>query len=216
MASASDSFLFCHISSKDADEAFRFHLKFSDNKYIWPRTEEQIKTYSENGELFAVRNSSSREIVGICYVTLDGNRWELGGLGISPAHRAFGLGRVLTRFALSRTIAANKPWFYDQTVIAHVHEYNMAPRNVLREAGFEQNGQEIPPQDKVPASMKRNAANQVVGDVFVFPKTAVSQLIKGLEKDFSEPLHDGKTKAVFDENDVWTLEMLRESLEEAI
>ena len=97
MASASDFFLFCHISSKDAAEAFDFHLKFADNEYIWPRTTKQIESYAQNGELFAVRNSSG-EIVGICYVTLDENRWELGGLGVSDDYRKYGLGSILTRF----------------------------------------------------------------------------------------------------------------------
>ncbi len=214
MASASDSFLFCQIPSKDAVEAFDFHLKFTDNEYIWPRTTEQIESYAQNGELFAVR-SSSREIVGICYVTLDGNRWELGGLGVSDDYRKYGLGSVLTRFALSRSIAASRPWTYDQTVIAHVHELNPAPRNVLKAAGFEQNGQETPPQDRVPPSMKRNAAGLVVGDVFVFPKAAVGQLIKLIKKDFSDPLRDGKSTAVFDENEIWNLQTLLDSLEEA-
>ena len=216
MASASDSFLFSHLSSSEAAEAFSFHSKFPDDGYIWPRTDEQIASYAEDGELFGVRNSSSQELVGICYVTFDEekNRWELGGLGVLDSHRRFGLGRVLTRFALSKCIAANRPWFYNQDIIAHVHEFNQAPRNVLKEVGFEQNGQETAPQE-APASMKRNAANQVVGDVFVFPKTAVRQLINALEKDFSEPLRDGEAKAAFDENDVWTLETLRKDLEEA-
>jgi RimJ/RimL family protein N-acetyltransferase len=217
MDSASDSFLFCQISSDEATEAFDFHLIFKNDEYIWPRTAEQVKAYSENGELFAIRNSASREIVGICYVTLDEgeNRWELGGLGVSETFRSAGLGRVLIRFALARTIASNRPWFYKQAIIAHVHEANPAPRNALKNAGFEQNGQEVAPPDKAPSSMKRNAANQVVGDVFVLPQSAVGSLITTLEKDFSTPLRDGKSRAVFAETSVWTLGILLGNLKEA-
>jgi ribosomal protein S18 acetylase RimI-like enzyme len=217
MDSVSDSFLFCQISSNEATEAFDFHLRFKNDEYIWPRTAVQLKAYSENGELFAIRNRASREIVGICYVTLDdgGKRWELGGLGVSEAFRSAGLGRVLIRFALARTIASNRPWFYKQAVIAHVHESNPAPRNALKNAGFEQNGQEVAPSDKAPASMKRNAAGDVVGDVFVLPQSAVAALITAIEKDFSAPLHDGKSRAVFDETNVWTLAMLLGDLKEA-
>jgi RimJ/RimL family protein N-acetyltransferase len=185
--------------------------------YIWPRTKEQLKAYSENGELFAIRNCASREIVGICYVILDdgGKRWELGGLGVSESFRSAGLGRVLIRFALARTIASNRPWFYKQTVIAHVHESNPAPRNALKNAGFEQNGQEEAPSDEAPASMKRNAAGKVVGDVFIFPQSAVAALITALGKDFTSPLHDGKSRAVFEETSVWTLATLLGDLKEA-
>jgi RimJ/RimL family protein N-acetyltransferase len=158
-----------------------------------------MQRYSNDGELFAVRDTGSFEIVGICYVTLDSdrNRWELGGLSVSATVQDLGLGTLLGRYALARTIAEKRPWLSKQEIIAHVHEENQDPRGLLKRVGFEQNGQEEAP-DSVPAEMKRNADGKVVGDVFVFPSSRVADLATAFASDLARPLRDGNSKAEFD------------------
>lgn len=199
MASARGPFIFCQIPSTAAKEAFNFHMAFPTKGYIWPRTEADMERYSNDGELFAVRHKGSYEIVGICYVTLDTdrNRWELGGLSVSAIVQDLGLGTVLGRYALARTIAEKAPWLSKQEIIAHVHEENQDPRSLLKRVGFEQNGREEAP-DTAPDEMKRNAAGKVVGDVFVFPTNRVVELANAFESDLAHPLRDGNSKAEFD------------------
>jgi ribosomal protein S18 acetylase RimI-like enzyme len=199
MTSARGPFVFRQIPSTAAKEAFAFHVAFPTKGFIWLRSEAELQRYSNDGEVFAVWHAGSAEIVGICYVTLDGdrNRWELGGLSVSSKVQDLGLGTVLARYALARTIAEKSPSLSKQEVIAHVHEDNPDPRSLLRRVGFEQNGQEEAPE-WAPIEMKRNAAGKVVGDVFIFPKYKVLELATGLAYDLGHPLRDGISQAAFD------------------
>jgi len=215
MTGASDPLIFCQILSTEAAEAFEFHNSLTDKKYIWLRNEGQIRQFSNDGEIFAVRHGNTRKIVSMCYVTLDGdsNRWELGGLSVAEAAQNLGLGTVLVRYALARTIAEKAPWLSNQEIIAHVHEENQDPRNVLKRVGFEQKGQEVAPAT-APIEMKRNADGKVVGDVFLFPKNGVAKLARDLETDIARPLRDGQTRVVLDFG-VFGVDNVRRALEEA-
>jgi RimJ/RimL family protein N-acetyltransferase len=216
MDSAFGPFIFFQVSSKFAADAFSFHqLISSSNEHIWPRTEEQIKRYAESGELFAVRIASTQEFVGLCYVTLDEtNQWEVGGVTVADEVQKFHLGSVLVRFALAHTIAYQRPWHYGQKIIAHVHEDNQKPRNLLTRIGFEFAKKVEVPGDVAPATMKRNAEGKVCGDEFEFLPNAVVGLQGWFELDSSLMLADGHTPAIF-ENPPGGLESIRESLREA-
>jgi GNAT superfamily N-acetyltransferase len=198
MNSAPDAFVFCQVPSSLANLAYAFHQSQSTNEHIWPRTEEQIRAYAENGELFAARRRRTGEFVALCYSTLDGNNWEIGGLTTADSARGLHLGTFLVRFALAHTIAWNKPWDSGQDIIAHVHDDNKKPRNLLSTVGFEFAKKVEIPGDKAPASMKRNPAGNVSGDELRLPKTAVKSLLTWFEKEYKETLDDGKTPALFD------------------
>jgi RimJ/RimL family protein N-acetyltransferase len=178
MVSAPDRFIFAQIPIRDAATAFQFHLSLAlEDQYIWPRSEEQIRSFAENGELFGIRKRSTGELVGLCYMTLEEStqEFELGGLMISDSAKRLGLGSFLVNFALGQLIAYAQPWANGQEIIAHVHELNEKPRNILLRAGFQHIGKvEAPPS--APASMKRNEQGKVIGDKFLFPTIAVGQL----------------------------------------
>jgi GNAT superfamily N-acetyltransferase len=216
MGSAPVSFIFLQIPTTSAEEAFAFHLSIaSSNEHIWPRTEEQIKQFSDDGELFGVREATSGEFVALCYATLEGNEWELGGLLVADSVQGLGLGTALVRFALAYTIATQRPWFYGQEVIAHVHEANQDPRNLLKRVGFEQFDKVEIPGDQAPASMKRNAEGKLVGDKFRFPPHAVAELSRWFNEDFRGTLADGATQIIFEAR-TGGLDSLREALREAV
>jgi len=199
MSSAPDTFVFFQVSSKDAKEAFDFHLSLSSDEHILPRTHQEIEQFTADGELFGVHKASSGEYVGLCYVHLEGDKHELelGGLTVSDGMRRLHVGSVLASFALAHSIANQNPWKYGQEVIAHVHQENQEPRSLLTRIGFEHIGTETLRGDKAPASMKRNEEGNVVGDKFLFPRTKVAQLADWFDKGFDGTLADRVTRAIF-------------------
>jgi GNAT superfamily N-acetyltransferase len=218
MSSASDFFIFTHVSSDLASAAFSFHQSVvSHDEHIWPRTEDEIRRYSEDGQLFAVRAASTGDIVGLCYAMLseESNEWEVGGLTVAEEIRKLHLGSVLVRFALAATIAYYSPWKYGQRIIAHVHEANEKPRNVLGRIGFEFRKDVEVPADKAPTSMKRNADGRICGQEFEFPREAVVQLQEWFERETTAMLADGKADCIFD-IPPGGLDGLRESLREEV
>lgn len=213
MSTALDPFIFFQVSSSRTEDAFAFH-ESSKDEHIWPRSESEIQKFCVDGELFAVRHGSSGEIVGLCYVHLEGAEFEFGGLTVSETIRGLHLGSVLTNFAIAHTIANQRPWTYGQELIAHVHEANQMPRNVLKRAGFEHTGTVTIPAGDAPASMKRNARGEIVGDKFLFPREKVRDLSKWFDA-FEGTVTEGKAQAVF-EIPPGGLEKLREALHEAV
>ncbi len=200
MDSAPDlsGFIFIQVQSSLAVEAYLFHKSQSSNEHIWPRTETQIHEYAENGELFAVRSASTGEFVGLCYATLDGEEWEIGGLTVPERMRHLHLGTFLTRFALAYTIAMQRPWHYRQKIIAHVHQDNPKPRRLLEQViGFVFAEKVEIPGELAPAPMKRNEAGNLCGDKFIFPPSAVKGLLTWFEQEFKGTLDDGRTPACF-------------------
>jgi Acetyltransferase (GNAT) family len=196
MNRAPDSFLLAQVKTTAAEEAYNFHKSQSD-EHIWPRTESQIVSYAEDGELFGVRRASTREFVGLCYSTLDENNWEVGGLTVSKAMRGLHLATFLVRFAVAHTIVWNSPWEAGQQIIAHVHDENPAPRNLLTLVGFEFTKKVEVPGHIPPLSMKRNEAGNVTGDEFRFSPFAVRGLLTWFD-NFNGTLDDGTTSAVFE------------------
>jgi GNAT superfamily N-acetyltransferase len=193
-----DPFVFFQVSSAFAREAFAFHQSVSSsNEHIWPRTEAEIERFSEQGELFGIRGASSGEFVGLCYATLEGEEWEIGGLIVSKAAQDLGLGTVLVRFALAHTIAYNRPWFYGQKIIAHVHEANADPRNIIGRIGYKHICQIEVPAEKAPPSMKRNEEGKLIGHKFEFPQESLPALLRWFE-EFDGTLRDRTTPAIFE------------------
>ncbi len=190
-------FGFFQVDSQGAPAAYAFHKSFADNRHIWLRTEEQIKSYAEQGELLAVAEMRSRKFVGLCYSILEGDSWEIGGLTVIDTHRKLHLGSCLVNFALAYTLVYSSPWDNGQSIIAHVHEGNEKPRNVLLRAGFKFL-RKIEAPDNAPASMERNAHGKVVGDEFVFPPASTKTLSRWFRSEFNGILADGSSKAEFD------------------
>jgi len=184
-------FLISNLRSTDADEAYVFHKAVTGrDSHIWPRTNEQIKQLANNGCLFAAREGRSGEIVALCYATLDGEVWEIGGLTVDPSVQKLGIGIMLARLALSHTFVYEQPHLNGQTVISHVHEDNAAPLRLLEHLGFKETGQVELPGDQAPASMKRNSKGMVVGKVFTFTNDGVRNLAIWF-KDFNGMIADG-------------------------
>lgn len=207
-------FVFFQISSKEAADAYAFHQSSSSDEYIWPRTQQDIQQFCDDGELFGVKNVRTGKYVGLCYIHLDEGKqeWELGGLVVSDAARGLRIGSVLASIALAHTIANHRPWAYGQEVIAHVHEYNQKPRNVLQNIGFEHIGK-TPPVPNAPPSMKRNPSGEVVGDIFRFPKQKMKQLSEWLNA-YDGRLANGAATAIVEVGQ-GGIESLREALNEA-
>jgi hypothetical protein len=216
MSNSPDPFIFFQVSSIESKSAFAFHSSIaSSDEHIWPRTEQQIEKFCEDGELFGVRKASSGEYVALCYAHLeeDAGEWELGGLTVIESVRFLGIGSILTNFALAHTIANQRPWSNGQTIIAHVHEANSKPRKVLGRIGFTHVGTVTLPGDIAPKSMKRDAQGNVVGDKFCFEKNKVVQLSNWFD-EFDRMLGDGATPTVFDIRP-GGLDSLKEALREA-
>jgi GNAT superfamily N-acetyltransferase len=217
MSNVSGPFIFFQVTSGLAVTAFEFHNSIaSHNEHIWPRNEEQIRQYAQDGYLFAVRMARTDEFVGLCYVIPgDSTCWEVGGLAVADEARKFHLGSVLVRFALAHTIAYQSPWRYGQKIIAHVHESNEKPRNLLKLLGFEFSKPVQVSGKDAPASMKRNSEGNVCGDEFDLPRKAVIELQEWFERDTAVMLADGETVSIFDVPP-GGLDGLRESLREEV
>lgn len=196
MVSAPDSLDFFQVPISEAATAYAFHHSLaSTNSHIWPRTEEQLKKFAEEGELFGVRKSRTGELLALCYATLDENSkgYEIGGLTVAPSFQRLGIATVLVSFALAHVLVWDQPWTLGQRIIAHVHESNSNPRKLLEGMGFQKAGTVTAP-DTAPATMKRNPEGKVVGDVYVFPHAASRGLSDWFNR-FQELLSDEKTGA---------------------
>jgi len=205
MTRAPASFRFFPIPSASAKEAFDFHKSIADvNQHIWPRREDEIQTFADNGELFGIVEDESRCFVGLCYAHLDepANELEVGGLTVSDKFRKLRLGTFLIRFVLAHVITTELPYSNGQRLIAHVHDENDKPRNILSLLGFKFVKKVSIPGKDAPASMKRDANDNVPGDQFEFELSAVGGLYEWLDAKFTGLLDDGKSVANFDYGDL--------------
>jgi FR47-like protein len=146
--------------------------------------------------LFGVWQSGA--LVAFAYIVLDGNTWEFGGLATAESVQGSGIGTLLTRFALAHNIAYEEPFSNGQEIIAHVHESNQKPRNILTRVGFQIVKPPIDVTDVAPDSMKRNASGRVVGDRFRFTKEGLMGLADWFNKDFDGTLGRGRGAIIFD------------------
>jgi ribosomal protein S18 acetylase RimI-like enzyme len=198
VATRPDSFLVSVVPSTAAGEAFAFHKKVAENDgHIWPRTEQEFQHYSESGQLFGVRRADSGEFVALCYAVLEGKEWELGGLIVDPSLQKLGIGTLLARFALAHTMVYQLPRQNGQQVIAHVHLANDEPRKLLTHLGFRYLAT-VNAGTAAPASMKRNADGEVVGDQYVFTPEGLKRLAKWFHEEFDGTLSKGEAKVAID------------------
>ncbi len=213
---APDSVSFSQVRSVEAAEAFAFHERISrSDTHIWPRTREQLSRLAGDGLLFGARLTKSREIVGLCYLTADEleEEWEIGGLTIAQDFQHLGIGTFLVRFAIAHALAfdAAPDDKAVRRVIAFVHEENQAPRILLDKLGFIWVDKiEVPAAD-APASMKRNAAGNLVGDKFLFAPAGLRLLSRWLD-GFEGKIHADGPAAIIEIAPPVTLDHLREAL----
>ena len=99
------SFRIAQVRSVEAAEAFAFHkTKAKSDSHIWPRTTEQLQQYIDDGCLFGIWRENPNEFVAQAYMMLEDSVWEFGGLLVDGAVRNFGIGSILSRFALAHTM----------------------------------------------------------------------------------------------------------------
>lgn len=205
MSSAPVSFLFFSIPSTSAKQAFDFHKSIADvNQHIWPRNESEIQAFADDGELFGIVNQESGSFVGVCYAHLDesSNEFEIGGLAVSDEHRQLHLGTFLVRFVLAHVITTQLPFHNGQRLIAHVHDENNKPRNLMKLLGFRFVKKVSIPGDVAPATMKRDEYGNVSGDQLEFELSAVPGLYEWFENSFTGLLDDGRSGAEFNYGDL--------------
>ena len=167
------------------DLPYEFHYN-NINEYLWPKTEEQFRKISIDGCLLTsqIICRSTNKIGALCYIDAtnspDGaQRWELGGIYVSETFRKYGIASALCRVAIITAFADD---FKRKKIplIAHVHEFNKAPRKMLKRLGFFRNGQEIPPVTP-PPNMRRNSKGEVVGHLFEYDYARISELADWLD-----------------------------------
>lgn len=210
-------FYLSKVPSSAANEAFEFHQRIaSGDERIWPRTIREICEYAQSGLLFGVRLGQSGPFVALCYVALgpEEREFEFGGLTVIDSYRKLGIGTILASFALAHAMVYERPWQYNQHVIAHVHEANNDPRRLLARLGFEFISKVEIPGDTAPPSMKRNAEGKVVGDKFRFTYEGLRRLSAWFDKEFNGTLLGG-AEVMIDLGHA-TLDELKQSLRDLV
>jgi len=182
--------------SEEVDAIYDFHAGCVDD-FLWPRSPSEFVKLAEDECLYRVLEvrDGRRYLVGICYVkegreleAPQAMRWEFGGIYISEDCRGLGIPTTLGMVAVSNHLVGD---YTRNTVrmIAHVHEFNDKPRGLLDRLGFKRVGEEIPPDEVAPKSMRRNERGEVVGHLFEFDRKALSGFADWLQS------YDGTTRA---------------------
>jgi RimJ/RimL family protein N-acetyltransferase len=184
-----DAFTIGLLRAGDEFAAYDFHVRTA-GEYLWPRPADEFVSLLQQRQLFGVK--ANGQVVGLCYLKPDAGRWEFGGIYLEPRFRGHGLAAALGRVAIGTAYL----FYFDASseLIAHVHEFNAAPRNLLtRQLGFRATGEtEIPPPDVAPSNMRRNDAGQVVGDLFRHTRSSLDEFATWLEQ--FDGLSHGKTQ----------------------
>jgi len=164
---ATRSLTVAHAKQANRAAAYAFHRRHA-GEYLWPREPDAFAELIDARQIYIAEEGA--HIVGLCYVADDGDRWEFGGAYVEDELRGRGVAGVLGRVAIATTYLMDEP----AELIAHVHEFNSAPRGLLVGLlGFVETGEkEIPPIDP-PPNMARNDAGDVVGDLFRFHQAAL-------------------------------------------
>jgi GNAT superfamily N-acetyltransferase len=180
-----------------ASVAFSFHCSVAESDpYLRLRSEDEIRTFAAEGELFGVHSAS--KILAQCYVTLDesANEYEVGGLAVLPEVQQLGVAGILARLAIAHVIANERPRHFGRRIVGYVHQDNQRPRKLMDRLGFQHIGRQT--LKLATATMKQNPQGEVVGDKFVFPGTAVKQLCNWFKSEFRNLLTDGLTPVIIE------------------
>lgn len=167
-------------------------------EHLWPRNEEEFRVLVKSECLLEVvelkvsgfferlLGKHSEELVGLAYVAAgtepDGqtSRAEFGGIFVSEDVRGYGLAVALGIVSISNAFVLDPP---SGRMIAHVHEFNDKPRRVLEEhLGFKRKGEEVPPAEVAPPSMKRNDRGEVVGHLFEFDRRTLCRFADWIDR----------------------------------
>jgi hypothetical protein len=184
------------VPGSQAEDAFGFHEAFAaENPNIFPRSSEELRTYAENGELFAIR-SPAGAIVGLCYLRPCDEGMEFGGLSIAKEISSMGLASVLARFSLAHWLSW-EPGVLSRSgtqlrsnslpIIGHVLLTNQDPRDLLEAVGFEilpENAKREYPGEGMPPGFPRNSKGKIEADLFTLRVEAVKRL-EGFFKAFA-------------------------------
>lgn len=176
MSSHDSGFVVRQALPRERDPTFAFHLAHAD-EYIWPRTAQEFERLIDELLVYIVL-APDGSLRGLCYVREENGEWEFGGVYLEPVVRGRGLARVLGHSALGTAFALQRP----ERLIAHVHEFNEAPRKLLPALGFRVTGEKaMPPVDLAPETMRRNANGEIVGDVYEYDRSSLICTIEWLE-----------------------------------
>jgi hypothetical protein len=111
-----------------------------------------------------------------------------------------GIAAALARVIISMLYLTDQP----ADLIAHVHEFNNAPRRLLPNLGFLDTGEQSELPGEPPANMQRNSEGKVVGDVYRFQRSALADFASWFET-FAGELHgrDGRETPLTINVDIW-------------
>jgi hypothetical protein len=147
------------------------HSRAVASEYLWPRDRDGFEDLIDERALFVLRDEKA--IVGLAY-TSDAEEdlhYEFGGVFLDETVRGLGAAAALGKVAISTLYTFLEPI----DLIAHVHEFNQAPRGLLRDQlGFVDLEKQIVPPVEPPENMKRNKDGDVVGDLFRFRTTCLA------------------------------------------
>lgn len=186
-----------------ASKILAFHKKHITH-HLFPRTLEDFESLVGSQSLFEIVevSGSKDKIVGICYI-MEGEdpidfseRYEFGGIFILPKFQGLGLATALGILSLSQYCVYDPP---TGKIIAHVHENNEDPINLLTtRLGFALTGQEtIPDEIAAKLSMEKNASGKVVGNLYDFNFSKLKDFADWL-KNFDGKISGGKSKLEID------------------
>jgi len=163
-----------HAKAKDLTAVLAFHQARTD-EYLWPRDYEYFANLIEDRQVFVIKEGFT--VVGMGYLVNEGDRWEFGGVYVEERLRARGVASALAYVVISTLYLTDEP----NELIAHVHEFNQAPRGALERLGFENTGTQERPPIEPPKSIRRNDNGEVVGDLFRFKRSSLTAFADWLD-----------------------------------
>ena len=126
--------VFAHVDPQTAHDAFRWHREFAAaDEHIFPRTWNDYETLAADWRVFCAREADG-SYMGLAYFDQDDDTWEVGGLMVAPAHRGLRVGSTLMRLTLGHLLFEEDPLDRGESVVAHVHAENQAPRPTIEGA----------------------------------------------------------------------------------
>lgn len=164
----------CHAKQEHRDAAHAFHVEHA-GEHLWARSVEHFQELIDGRNLFIVRSADA--VHGLCYVVFDEEESEFGGVYLDDALRGKGIAAALGRTAIASLYISASP----HSLIAHVHEENDLPRDLLQRLGFEATPCQIVAPPDAPLSMARNERGEVRGDVFRFRRSALAEFVDWFE-----------------------------------
>ncbi|HEX4337726.1 MAG TPA: hypothetical protein VH062_17550 [Polyangiaceae bacterium] len=165
---------------EEAERVCDFH-RANAGEFLLPRSLAEVRHLVEQESLHIAVAGDDERIVALCYVKQEERDAEFGGIFVHDDVRQLCLADAMGKVAIS-THLLTTPLESGTRLIAHVHEANDRPRNLLGRLGFKDTGVKDPlPSHIAPASMRKNAEGRVVGDVFEFDFAKCSDFADWLE-----------------------------------